>query len=78
MQGHGTARGKSMPEVGLQSLGQGSWIRAQNGEGWAGSRHGVPETETKVVGGQDTQWKVLERGLGRGDVRVRVPVLHGV
>ena len=59
-QGHGAAREKSMPEVGLRSLGQGSWIRARNGQGRAGSRHGVLEMETKVVGGQDTQWKVLE------------------
>ena len=60
MQGCGAVREKSMPEVGLRSLGQGSQIRAQNGEGQAGSRQGVPETETKVVGGWDTQWKVLE------------------
>ena len=53
-QGHGMAREKSMPEARLQSLGQGSQIRAQSREGWAGSRHGVPEMETKVVGGQDT------------------------
>ena len=49
-----------MPETGLRSLGQGSQIRAWNGEGRAGSRHGVPKTETKVVEGQDTRWKVLE------------------
>ena len=35
-------------------------MRAWSGEGQAGSRHGVPKTETKVVGGQDTWWKVLE------------------
>ena len=51
---------KSMPEVGLRSLGQGSRIRARSREGRAGSRHGVPKTETKVVGGQNTQWKILE------------------
>ena len=51
---------KSMPEAGLQSLGQGSWIRARSGEGRAGLRHRVLKTETKVVGGQDTWWKVLE------------------
>ena len=50
-----------MPEMGLQSLGQGSQIRARSGEGRAGSRHGVPKTETKVVEGWDTRWKVLER-----------------
>ena len=40
-----------MPETGLQSLGQGSRIRAQSGEGQAGSRHRVPKTDTKVVKG---------------------------
>ena len=60
MQGHGTVREKSMPKVGLRSFGQGSRIRAWSGEGQAGLRHGVPEMETKVVGGWDTQWKVLE------------------
>ena len=38
-----------MPEMGLQSLGQGSQIRAWNWEGRAGSRCRVPKTETKVV-----------------------------
>ena len=59
-QGHRRSEGKSMPEMGLQSLGQGSQIRAQNGEGWAGLRCGVLKTETKVVEGRDTWWKVLE------------------
>ena len=49
-----------MPKVGLQSLGQGSQIRARSGQGRAGSRHRVPKMETKVVGGRDTRWKVLE------------------
>ena len=49
-----------MPEMGLQSVSQGSWIRARNGEGRAGSRCGVLKTETKVVEGQDMQWKILE------------------
>ena len=58
----GSRRGeeKSMPEAGLQSLSQGSQIRARSGEGQAGSRHRVLKMETKVVGGRDTQWKVLE------------------
>ena len=59
-QGCGRGKGKSMPEMGLQSLGQGSWIRAQNGEGRAGSRRGVPKMEAKVVEGWDMWWKVLE------------------
>ena len=50
MQGRERGEGKSKPETVLQSLGQGSWIRAQNGEGWAGSRCGVPEMGTKVWG----------------------------
>ena len=33
--------------------------------------------ETKVVEGQDMQWKVF-RSVGHGDMWVRVPVLHGV
>ena len=52
---------KSMPDGGLRCLSQGSRIRTRSrGGGWAGLRHGVPKTETKVVGGRDTQWKVLE------------------
>ena len=57
-QGHGRGEGKSMPETGLRCLSQVSRIRAWNGEGQAGSRHGVPKTETKVVEGRDTRWKV--------------------
>ena len=58
-QGHRHGKGKSMPEMGLQSLSQGSRIRARNGEGRAGLRCRVPKTETKVVEGRDTWWKVL-------------------
>ena len=50
MQGHEHGERKSKPETGLRSLGQGSRIRARNGEGQAGSRCGVPKTETKVCG----------------------------
>ena len=49
-----------MPKMGLRSLGQDSQIRAQNGEGRAGSRCGVLKMETKVVEGWDTRWKILE------------------
>ena len=48
MQGCECDEGKSMPETELQSLGQGSWIRAWSGEGRAGSRCGVPKMGTKV------------------------------
>ena len=54
------SEGKSMPKVGLQILSQGSQIRAWSGGGWAGLRHGVPKMETKVVGGWDTRWEVLD------------------
>ena len=60
MQGHERGEGKSKPETGLQSLGQGSRIRTWNGEGWAGSRYGVLETETKVCGGTGYMVEVLE------------------
>ena len=50
MQGRECGKGKSMPKMGLRSLGQGSRIRARNGEGWAGSRCRVPKMRTKVCG----------------------------
>ena len=69
MQGCEHGEGKSMPETGLQSLSQGSRIRAQNGVGRAGSRCGVPEKGTKVCGragyvGEDLEcaWVVGMRG----------------
>ena len=60
VQGCKRSEGKSIPETGLRSLGQGSWIRSRNGEGQVGLRCGVPKTETKVVEGWDTRWKILE------------------
>ena len=64
----GSWRGKekSMPKAGLRGLGQGSRIRTRSRGGWAGSRHRVLKMETKVVGGRDTQWKVLERAWVMG------------
>ena len=50
MQGRELGEGKSKPKMGLRSLGQGSQIRARNGEGWGGSRCGVPKMGTKVWG----------------------------
>ena len=50
MQGHKCGEGKSKPEMGLQSLGQGTRIRAWNGEGQAGSRCRVLKMGTKVWG----------------------------
>ena len=49
-QGREGGKGKSKPKMGLQSLGQGSRIRARNGEGRAGLRCGVPKMGTKVWG----------------------------
>ena len=49
-QGRECSEGKSKPEMGLQSLGQGSQIGAWNREGQAGSRCGVLKTGTKVCG----------------------------
>ena len=59
--------GKSKPETGLRSLGQGSQIRARNREGWAGLRCGVPKMETKVCGGVGYTVEDLRMSLGHGD-----------
>ena len=74
MQGHKRGKGKSKPEMGLQSLGQGSWIRARNGEGRAGSRCRVLKTETKVCGGTGYAVEEFRSSLGCGDAWIRVPV----
>ena len=76
--GRECGEGKSKPEMGLQSLGQGSRIRAWNGEGQAGLRCGVLKTETKVCGRVEYVVEDFRMSLGRGDAQVRVPVLHGV
>ena len=72
MQGRERGEGMSKSEMGLQSLGQGSQIRAQNGEGQAGSSMRSSENGTFVDG-----WYVVE-GLrtssGRGDAWIGVPV----
>ena len=67
-----------MPEVGLRRLGQGSRIRTRSRGGRAGSRHGVPKTETEVCGRAGYSVEVFRRSLGREDAWVGVPVLHGV
>ena len=71
MQGH---EGMSKSEMGLQSLGQGSRIRARNREGRAGSRCGVPKTETKLCGGMGYVVEDFRTSLGHGDVWIGVPV----
>ena len=77
-QGCKHGEGKSKPKMGLQSLGQGSWIRARNGEDQAGSRCRVPKRETKVCGRAGYVVEDFRMSLGRGDIWVRVPVLHRV
>ena len=74
MQGRECSEVKSKPETGLQSLGQGSRIRAWNGEGQAGSRCGVLKMGTKVCGGMGYAGEVFRMSLGRGDVWIGVPV----
>ena len=75
-QGCEHSEGKSKPEMGLQTLSQGSQIRAQNGEGWAGSRCGVPKTETKVCGGAGYTVEDFRMSLGCGDVWIGDPVWY--
>ena len=60
MQGCKRGEGMSKSKMGLQSLSQGSQIRAWNGEGWAGSRCRVPKMETKVCGGTGYVVEVLK------------------
>ena len=74
MQGCEHGEGKSKPEMGLQSLSQGSRIRAWNREGRAGSRRGVPEMETKVCGGMGYMVEDFRSSLGHGDTWIGVPV----
>ena len=77
-QGRGCGKGKSKPKTGLQSLSQGSRIRAQNREGQAGSRCGVPKMETKVVERAGYAVEDFRMSWGRRDAWVGVPVIHGV
>ena len=72
-QGREHGEGKGKPEMELQSLGQGSWIRAQNGEGQAGLRCGVLKM-AKVCGGAGYAVEDFRMILGRGDMCIRVPV----
>ena len=67
-------RGKEYARDGITSLGQGSWIRAQNGEGRAGSRCRVPKMETKVCERAGYAVEDFRMSLGWGDAWIRVPV----
>ena len=77
MQGRERGEGKSKPETGLRSLGQGSQIRARNREGWAGSSR-VPRMGTKVLGKGGIRGGRFRMSWGCGDMWVGIPVLHGV
>ena len=76
MQGCKHGEGMNKSEMGLRSLGQGSWIRARNGECQAGSRCGVPKMETKVCGRAGYAVEDFRMSLGHGNAWVGVPVLH--
>ena len=58
-QGRERGEGKSKPETGLQSLGQGSQIRAWNGRVGQGRDAEFRKQKLRFVEGQDMQWKIL-------------------
>ena len=74
MQGHKPSEVMSKSEMGLRSLSQGSQIRAQNGEGRAGSSTRCSEKGTKVCGLMGYAVEDLRMSSGRGDVWIGVPV----
>ena len=74
MQGHEHSEGMSKSKMGLQSLGQGSWIRVWNREGRAGSSTWSSENGTKVYGWMGYVVRDLRTSLGHGDVWVGVPL----
>ena len=57
-QGHERGEGKSKPEMGLQSLGQGSRIRP--GRVGQGQDVEFQKWKLRFVERQDTWWKILE------------------
>ena len=60
--------------MGLRSLGQGSQIRARNGEGQAGSSMRSSENGTKVCEWMGYVVEDLRMSLGHGDAWIRVLV----
>ena len=74
MQGCERGEGMSKSETGLQSLGQGSQIRAWNREGWAGSGMLSSKNGTKVCGWMGYVVEDLRMSSGRGDVWIGVLV----
>ena len=67
MQGRECGEGMSKSEMGLRSLGQGSRIRAWNGEGRAGSSMWSSENGTKVCEGMGYVVEGLRMSSGCGD-----------
>ena len=74
MQGRERGEGMSKSEMGLQSLGQGSWIRVWNGEGQAGSSMQSSENRTKVCGWMGYTVGDLRMSSGHGDAWIGVLV----
>ena len=74
MQGRERSKGMSKSEMGLQSLGQGSWERVWNRQGWAGSSTRSSKNRTKVCGWMGYTVGGLGASLGHGEVWVRVLV----
>ena len=74
MQGCKRGEGMSKSEMGLQSLGQGSWIRVWNGEGRAGSSMQSSENRTKVCGWMGYAVGDLRTSSGHGDMWIGVLV----
>ena len=74
MQGHKHSEGMSKSEMGLQSLGQGSWKRVWNGESRAGSSTWSSENRTKVCEWMGYAVGALRTSLGHGEVWIGVPV----
>ena len=74
MQGCERGKGMSKSETGLQSLSQGSQIRARNREGRVGSSMQSSENGTKVCGWMGYAVEGLRTSSGHGDVWIRVPV----
>ena len=74
MQGHKRSKEMSKSEMGLQSLGQGSWERVWNREGQVGLGTRSSKNRTKVCGWMGYAVGGLGISLGHGEVWIRVPV----
>ena len=76
MQGRQHGEGRSKSEMGLRSLGQGSWIRVRHGEGWGGSSMQSSKNGTKVCGWMGYMVGDLRTSSGHGDVWIGVLVRY--